>query len=103
MTDQRAGEVEEAEVDVGAAFVAGPQPFERVQPGETSFDDPADLAQAGAVRDAAAGDQWADPALAQAVSVGVGVVAAVAVELAGSAAGSASAAADRRDRIHEWQ
>jgi len=101
VTDQRAGELEEAEVDVGAAFVAGPQPFERVQPGEPTFEDPADLAQAGAVRDAAAGDQWADPAFAQAVSVGVGVVAAVAVELAGSAAGAAAASSDRRDRIEQ--
>jgi hypothetical protein len=56
--------LEEAEVDVGAALVAGSQAYERVEPCESAFDDPADLAEAGAVRDTAAGDQRADPALA---------------------------------------
>ena len=33
-------------MDVGAAFVAGAQPLERVRPGEAAFDDPAGSAQA---------------------------------------------------------
>jgi hypothetical protein len=41
-------------VEVGAAFVAGAEPFEGVQPGEAAFDHPALLAQAGAVGDASA-------------------------------------------------
>lgn len=36
-------------MEVGAAFVADPQSFEVVEPGEGALDDPAGLAQAGAV------------------------------------------------------
>ena len=45
MADQGAGELQEPEVDVGAALPPDPQPPEGVQPGEAAFDDPADLAQ----------------------------------------------------------
>jgi hypothetical protein len=54
--DQCAGESEQSEVDVGAALVAGAEACEGVQPGQAAFDDLADLAQPGAVRDPAAGD-----------------------------------------------
>lgn len=47
-------------MDVSAAFVADTQAFERVQPGEAAFYDPAKLAQPGAVAAAAAGDDRGD-------------------------------------------
>jgi hypothetical protein len=65
VADQGAGELEQAEVDVCAAFVAGAESFERVQPGEAALDDPADLSQPGAVRDTAARDPCSDATLAQ--------------------------------------
>ena len=72
-------------MEVGAAFVAGAQAFEAVEPGEPAFDDPADLAQPGAVGDAAAGDARDDAALAQPPPVLVEVVAAVGEQLSGLA------------------
>ncbi len=52
-------------MEIGAAFVAGPESFEPVEPGEGALDDPAGFAQAGAVGDAAAGDEGLDAALPQ--------------------------------------
>jgi len=49
VTDRDAGEREQAEAGVGAAFVAGAQPPGSEQPGGTAFDDPAGLARAAAV------------------------------------------------------
>jgi hypothetical protein len=103
VADQGAGQLEQAQVDVSAALVAGPESFEGVQPGEAALDHPALLAQAGAVGDAAAGDPWGDPAGAQLAAVDVVVVAAVGEQLARSAAGSAAAAADRRDGVEQRQ
>ena len=77
-------------MDVGAALIAGAEPFEGVQPGEAALDHPALLAQAGAVGDAAAGDPRCDPALAEPTAVDVVVVAAVGEQLARSAAGPAA-------------
>lgn len=50
---------------VGAAFVADPQSFELVKPGEGALDDPAGLAQAGTVGDAAPRDERLDATLPQ--------------------------------------
>jgi hypothetical protein len=47
-------------MEIGAALVADAEPLEGVQPGKAALDDPALFAQAGAVRDAAAGDPWSD-------------------------------------------
>ncbi len=99
MTDEGAGELEQAQVDVGAAFIAGAQPLEGVEPGEAAFDDPADLAQPGAVLDTAAGDARPDAALAQQSSVLVEVVAAVGEQLAGLASGPTAPSANRRDGV----
>ncbi len=88
-------------MDVGAALVAGAEPFEGVQPGEAALDHPALLAQAGAVGDAAAGNARRDAALAELTAVDVVVVAAVGEQLARSAAGSSAAAADRRDGVDQ--
>ena len=64
-------------MDVAAALVAGAQPLEGVQPGETALDDPPLTSQAGAVGDAATSDPRSDPALAELATVDVVVVAAV--------------------------
>jgi hypothetical protein len=96
VTNQGAGQLEQAEVEVGSAFVAGAQPLEGVQPREPALDDPAGLTQSGAVRDTAAGDARGDAAGAQQAAVLVVVVATVGVDLAGLAAGSSAAAANRR-------
>jgi hypothetical protein len=50
---------------MSAAFVAGAQPFEGVQPGDAALDHPAVAAQPGAVGDAAAGDPRRDAAGAE--------------------------------------
>jgi hypothetical protein len=39
VADQGAGQLQEAEVDVGVVLIAGAQPLEGVQPGEAAFDD----------------------------------------------------------------
>ena len=48
-----------------AAFVAGREPSELVQPGERPLDDPALAAEPGAVLGLASRDSVGDPALAQ--------------------------------------
>jgi hypothetical protein len=103
VTDQSAGQLEQPEVNVRAALVAGAQPLERVQPGETALDHPADLAQPGAMRDATAGDAWGDPSCPQEVAVLVEVVAAVGEQLARLASGPSAQAADGWDRVQQWQ
>jgi hypothetical protein len=49
-------------MDRGIALVANPQAAEVVQVREAAFDDPALCAKAGAVLDAAPGDERLDPA-----------------------------------------
>jgi hypothetical protein len=88
-------------VEVGAAFVAGAQSLEGVQPGEAAFDHPAVSAQAGAVGDAAAGDPRSDAPDAQQPPVLVVVVATVGEQLPRLASRPAASAADRRDGIQE--
>ena len=88
-------------MQVGAALVAGTQPFEGVQPGEAAFDDPAVSAQARAVGHAAAGDARGDAAGAELAAVLVVVVAAVGEQLPWSTSGSAASAPDRRDRVDQ--
>ena len=60
VADQRAGELEQAEVDVGAMLVTGAEPFEGVEPGEGAFDDPPVAAKARAMSGAAVGDARGD-------------------------------------------
>jgi hypothetical protein len=88
-------------VDVGAAFIPGAQPLERVQPGEAAFDHPALAAQARAMRDTAAGDPRSDASSAQPAAVDVVVVAAVGEQLPRAAAGTAAPAADRRHGVDQ--
>jgi hypothetical protein len=99
VTDQGTGQLQQPEVKIGSAFVAGAQPFEGVQPGEAAFDHPAGATQAGSVRGAAAGDAWGDAAGAQQPPVLVVVVTAVGVDLAWLAPWSSTAAPDGWNRI----
>jgi hypothetical protein len=89
-------------MDVGSAFGADAKPPETFEPGEGSFDRPADCAEAGAVFDAAAGDDGCDAAVADQAPVLVVVVAAVGVDPAWSAAWFADDAADGWDGVDEW-
>ena len=82
-------------MDVGSAFVAGPEALEGVQPGTAAFDDPAVSAQAGAVGHAAARDPGCDAPGAQLTAVLVVVVAAVGEQLTRLAAWPAAQATDR--------
>jgi hypothetical protein len=72
-----------------------------VEPGESAFDDPADLAQPGAVGGAAAGDARGDAAFAQQPAVLVVVGAAVGEQLPWSAPGSSASSPDGWDRVQQ--
>lgn len=93
---EAAGHFEQALVEIGASFVAGAEPLELVQPGEGALDDPADLAQSGAVGDASSGDQGFDAAFPQQAAVLVEVVAPVGVQAPGLAAWTSPPARERR-------
>jgi hypothetical protein len=88
-------------VDVGTAFVAGPEALEGVHSGEASFDDPALPAQAGAVGHAPAGDARSDSAGAELAAVDVVVVAAVSEQLPRSPTGAAAPAPDGRHGLDQ--
>ena len=88
-------------MNVSAAFVAGPEPLEGVQPGEAALDHPPLAAQPGAVGDAAAGDPRRDATGAEPAAVGVVVVAAVGEQLPWAAARPAASTADRRHGIDQ--
>lgn len=90
-------------MQVGSYLGPDAQAFELVQPSEGAFDDPADLAQTGTVRDAAAGDHRGDPAPAQQRAVLVVVVATVGEQPAWPVPGSASPSADVGDRLDQRQ
>ena len=64
-------------MDLGSAVVADEEPFELVEPGEGSFDDPAVAAKPRAVFGLASGDLGFDAALPDEPAVLVVVVAAV--------------------------
>jgi hypothetical protein len=86
-------------VDLVAAVVADEQSFEVVEPGEGAFDDPADLAEAGAVLCLATCDQGSDPAGAEEATVLVVVVAAIGDHAVWSPAGPADGAPDGRHLV----
>jgi hypothetical protein len=73
--------VHERLVQLGPAFPADAKPAEEVPPGEGPLDDPAQLAQAGAVLGVAPGDDGLDATLPQLAAVLVVVIAAVGDEL----------------------
>ena len=71
---------------VGAYLVADAESFELVEPGEGALDDPAGLAESGAVGGAAAGDLGCDASSPEEAAVFVVVVAAVGEQPSGSVA-----------------
>jgi hypothetical protein len=88
-------------VDVVAAVVADEQPLVVMKPGEGTLDDPADLAEAGAVVGLAPGDLGFDPAGAQLAPILVVVVTAISGDTAGSAARPTDLATHGRDPLDE--
>lgn len=90
-------------MQIGSYLGADAQAFELVQPGESALDHPADLAQTGPVRDAAARDLRRDPVPAQQSAVLVVVVATVGEQAAWPVPGSASPSADMGDRLDQRQ
>ncbi len=87
-------------VDVGAAFPAFGEASELVEQGEGLFDDPAH--RLVVVACAAPADQRSDPALTQHNAVLVVVVATIGHDDVRLATGATWAAADRGDRVDEW-
>lgn len=88
-------------MEISASLVADAEPFELVQPGERALDYPTNLAQSGAVGDAASGNHWFDAASPQQASVLVEVVAPVRVQAPRLATGASPHAPDRRDRVQQ--
>ena len=74
-----------------------------MQPGEGALDDPAQLAQAGAVLGVAPGDDRLDAPAPELAAVLVVVIAAVGDELLGALARPARLAADRADAVDQGQ
>jgi hypothetical protein len=71
-------------MQLGVAFPAVAQPAELVQPGEGALDHPAERAEPGAARGAAAGDDRLDAARGQRAPVRVEVIAAVGDDAVGA-------------------
>lgn len=78
MGDEAGGEAEEGFVDVVASFPVDAETSEAVQPGDRALDNPAVNAEAGAMRDSAAGDHRFDARGPDRTAVLVVVVTAVA-------------------------
>jgi hypothetical protein len=72
-----------------------------MQPGEGTFNYPAEAAEPGAVLAAAASDHRPDPSLAEFAAMASVVVTAVGDEFVGATAGTADTAADRRHSVDE--
>ncbi|GHB29841.1 hypothetical protein GCM10010331_15250 [Streptomyces xanthochromogenes] len=59
-------------MEVGACFVADPEAFERVEPGEGPLDDPPGPAESRTVGGASAGNPWCNAARSKETAVGTG-------------------------------
>jgi hypothetical protein len=88
-------------MDVGAAFIANHEAAELIEPGKTSFDDPAMAPKFGSALDIAACDARADAAPAQRAPVDRIVVALVGVDFARALARSSAWTTDCRDAVDE--
>ena len=88
-------------MEVGSLLVADTESFELMEPGEGPLDDPAGAAKAGAVGNAASGDQGSDAAFPQQVAVLVVVVAPVGEEPFGSVAGTSAYPSDAGYRVQQ--
>lgn len=103
MADQHAGQLQQPEVEVGAALPPSVEPLVGVQPGEAAFDDPPVPPQPGTMRSAASGNARGDAPGSQLPPVLVVVVASVSEQLPGLAPGPTAEAADRWNRVNQWQ
>lgn len=103
MADQRAGQLQQSEMEVGPAFPPSPESLVGVQPGEAALHHPAMPAQPGTMGDASTGDARSDPAGAQQPPVLVVVIATVREQFPGLAAGPTTQPADRRNRVDQGQ
>ena len=103
MADQRAGQLQEPEVEVGPAFPTSPESLVGVQPGEAALHHPAMPAQPGTMGDASTGDARSDPAGAQQPPVLVVIIATVREQFPRLAAGPTTQPADRRNRVDQGQ
>jgi hypothetical protein len=90
-------------VDVVAAVGADEESAAVVQPGEGALDDPALIAEPGAVRGLTASDQRLDPALPEQPAVLVVVVAAVCDQCPRPSAWPADPAADRWHPVEQLE
>ena len=99
--DEHAAEGEEGLMDIGATFVADGEAAKAMEPRVRAFDDPAEDAEAAAVRRSAPREDRDDALRAQPVAMRLGVVAAIALDHIGPAPGPAAPAADRRQRGDE--
>ncbi len=88
-------------MDFGAAFVAGPQTFEGVQPCEDTLDQPPESPESGTVAAVAAGNDRSDPAGSEKPTVLVVVVAAVGVRVSGPPPGTTATATDHGQGVDE--
>lgn len=101
--DEAGGEAEEGLVDVVTSFPADAQATEAVQPGDRSFHDVPEDAQAGAVGLAPFGDDRADAALPQQAPVLVVVVATVGQQRVGTVSRPADGPGDGGDLVDQGQ
>lgn len=90
-------------MNVGAAFEANTKTTEVMQPRVSSFNHPAEFSQATAMFGAASGNDGADTAVAQASSMCFGIVAPIGIDNTRLVLRPATHAANRRDRVNQWQ
>ena len=88
-------------MDVVASVGADQESASVVEPGEGALDDPAVMAESGAVLGLAASDHGFDAALPDEAAVLVVVVAAVGEQDRGSSSGPADASPDGRDAVEQ--
>lgn len=90
-------------MDVLAAIKTDAQAAELMEPAQGPFDDPANAAQAAAVRGPRLGQMWLDAADIQQHLPHVRVVGAIAVDRVRSAARRTRFSTHRRNRIDQWK
>lgn len=90
-------------MNVCTTFEANAKATEIVEPRVSSFDHPAEFAQATAMLGAPLGDSRSDAALAQASAMRLGIVATIRIDDAWLVQRSATKAANRRHRVNQRQ
>ena len=101
-TDHRTGEIHERFMNLSTSIVPHTQPLELMQPTDRPLDRPAHLAKPAAVRRPATGNAGGNVPARQRHSMFITVVATIAHHTARLPQRRANLAADRRNRIHQW-